>query len=159
MVELRIEDSARQYIEQMVMAHRTIWKNPRIEEWAYCCPEELVLKEGREFDVSDAIVTPGTPKQCFWNARRKASLHGWTYCEGFAHSGILVVMHGWCLDKKGRLREVTWKTAGLSYFGIELRLDEVPVESPYLDDWKNGYPQLKTKRGVPDAARVCDVPA
>jgi hypothetical protein len=101
-------------------------------------------------------VAPGKKKQCFWNARRAAKRNGWTYYEGYAVS-IIPMLHGWCVDQEGRVREVTWDELGAAYFGVWVPIEWPSPKAPYLDDWQAGWPAFKTRR--PDATRLLEVSA
>lgn len=112
----------------------------------YRCVEDFVLERGRPMSTEHIIVTPGMPKQCFWNARRAAKRYGWSYCEGYARTLGLTMLHAWCLDDHNRIHEVTWQSAGDAYFGLVVLLADLHPDAPYLDDWKRGYPALKLPR-------------
>lgn len=118
---------------------------PKPPGFAYTCIEDFLLDRGRDLDPSTAIVTPGTPKQCYWNARRAANRKGWTYYEGYAIS-IIPMLHAWCLDEQGRLRELTWREVGDAYFGVPIPLSELDPKAPYLDNWMGGFPALRLPR-------------
>lgn len=74
--------------------------------------ESLVLAEGREWVVDRALrrtARLGLIGLCFMNAIHAAeSDPNLTYCEGWA-SYHIPVHHAWCVDRIGRVVEVTWR--------------------------------------------------
>jgi hypothetical protein len=72
--------------------------------------------------------TPGRPNACFANAMTCALQHeDLRYVEGYAilWSVGLYVHHGWCVDRAGRVVDVTWPRLGGAYFGIPFRREYV----------------------------------
>lgn len=134
----------REYLDMMVTMHGKM-KAGRPQGFNYSCIEDFVLDRGREYDLAGAVVTPGTPHNCFWNARAAARKNRWAYVEGFSGT-IIPVLHGWCVDRDGRVHEVTWDTLGFGYYGVEIPLKDTRLDSCYLDDWKRRWPALRLPR-------------
>lgn len=97
--------------------------------WAHSCFEAMLLAVGRLWrpQAFPPIDTRWRePKACFRNAIHLAMEAGLAYCEGYAHSGIIVTPHAWCLDAKGRVVDPTWagetimgqRRSGDAYLGI-----------------------------------------
>lgn len=135
-------DGMREYLEAEVAMHRTMQKPAG---FVYLGAADYVLQHGRELDLANAIVRPGTPKHCFWNAREAARKFGWQYWEGYALS-IIPMLHAWCVDQAGRVVEVTWKQLGESYYGVDVPLKWLNPKAPYLDDWMAGWPAFQKRR-------------
>lgn len=77
-----------------------------------------VLTHGRTF--SEIIEPPwrGQMKQCFNNAFTLADQRpDLRYCEGYAYSTLIPVLHAWCIDAEDRVLDPTW-TDGAEYHGI-----------------------------------------
>lgn len=111
----------------------------------YVCVEDFVRNRGQAFSLDGAICRSGEQGRCFWNARRAARRNNWQYVEGYAVS-VIPMLHAWCIDQRGRVREVTWDQLGAEYFGVVIPLDQCPIDASYLDDWKRGYPALRLPR-------------
>jgi hypothetical protein len=67
-------------------------------------------------------------KKCFYNAqdtvlRDRAKF----YCEGYAtsSSGFGIIHHGWVSNDGEHAIEMTWRTPGEAYFGIEYTAQQV----------------------------------
>lgn len=102
--------------------------------------ERFVLEHGRPFQRTR--YASGLPRrltrisECFNNARL-ALLHAedlfddgeqYTYAEGFAASGRLVVHHGWLVDTAGIVVDPTWQRKQAVrpvYYGVSFRSDYV----------------------------------
>ena len=100
--------------------------------WRFHSIEAFVLAMGHECTPSPLPrgVGRGRFKECFSDAHRLAMRkpERYVYCEGFAHSGILPVLHAWCLDLKrgGVVVDRTWyDNRGQEYFGVPFNLDYV----------------------------------
>jgi hypothetical protein len=82
-----------------------------------------VLDEGRFYPAPAMARRKGIRKMankgCYANAFRRASEQGWTYCEGYAHHGGVVIAHAWCIAE-GEIIETTWKITGGGYLGIAI---------------------------------------
>lgn len=112
------------YLHQLEDIHRRIG-NSRSREW-------FVLKYGRHWDEhSTARVRPMKVGACYLNAYRMATMYPkkYTYVEGFAHAGILPVLHAWVVDNSGRVVDPTWHPdngfnleGGSDYYGIPIKM-------------------------------------
>ena len=127
-----------------------------------CSPMEFVLKYGWWYEscpVPEGIER-GTEQECFKNsqllAHDRAAL---TYCEGFAlaHSGSLILIHGWVTDGGGKAIDVTWPQAGVAYAGVPFKKSFVrrmclknEAFISVIDDWQNGFPLLNALGDDPD---------
>lgn len=105
---------------------------------AYSSTEDMVLKEGRNFNPAPKPdnIKQGEPKQCYKNASDLALKDSnLTYVEGYAlmSSDIdLPIAHAWVVDSEGNVIDNTWKDEGRSYLGIPLKtkfLTEQLIES------------------------------
>jgi len=99
--------------------------------WKFHSLEAFVLGVGSEhiFAPLPKSVRKGRFKECFADAHKLATRtpERYVYCEGYATSGIIPVLHGWCLDlKRNVVVDRTWHdNRGQGYFGVSLRLDFV----------------------------------
>lgn len=116
-----VEQFLRGMVQLMDMGNR---KPP--EGLKYRCMEEYVLAQGRHMGSRhpDSDQVPqGVMKECFKNCYELMHLN-LTYCEGWATTGILPVLHAWLLDPDGRVIDPTWEV-GLEYFGVEFPAEYV----------------------------------
>lgn len=102
----------------------------KLTGWKYTSVEAFVLARGVPFVPAPLPkgVGKGTFKQCFSDAHKLASRnHRYIYCEGYAHAGILPVLHAWCFDtKRGVVVDKTWyDNRGQEYLGVPFNLDYV----------------------------------
>ena len=83
-------------------------------------PADFLLQHGKYFEIGKLPedIQLGEMKACFYNAATTAIIHGLRYVEGYT-AAIIPVHHAWCIDKDNKVIEVTWKTPGSAYFGIE----------------------------------------
>ncbi len=138
---------------------------------------DFVLDRGEFFDAQ----TPLTPeeekivraakksrkfqmKQCFYNSQKlllEDSSGQLKYAEGWAHSGIIPVHHGW-VHINGKVVDVTWTNResrliappeGFTYFGVSFdsklvieRMLSSGVACSVIDDYENNWPVLKWPR-------------
>lgn len=87
--------------------------------WFYKGPADLLIREGRWYNDGRAKRwSHSIPHGCFRNAALFAMEHRLPYVEGYA-TCIIPVHHAWCLDHDGRILEVSWKTLGTDYFGVQ----------------------------------------
>ncbi|OGC89255.1 MAG: hypothetical protein A2W25_04305 [candidate division Zixibacteria bacterium RBG_16_53_22] len=119
--------------------------------WVYGCPEEFVLKNGRQW--TPAPLPPDIPrmtvKECFRNAAMLALEHPeLTYVEGYALS-IISTHHAWCVDKEGRVVDPTWPEVGTEYYGVPFDkawlFRELHKMEYYglIDDYRRNFPLLR----------------
>jgi len=86
---------------------------------------EFVVREGRPFATQS--YPPGCPRKeqglCHWESLRMAVGGDLIYVEGFALTfrAKIAVLHGWCIDRQGRVIDCTWQERGIAYFGIPFR--------------------------------------
>ena len=113
--------------------------------------EGFVLKHGQKFDPRPLPkgTKRGPIQQCFRNCANAAMDDPTlTYCEGYA-IGVIPVLHAWCVDKDGKILELTWKKPGTEYFGIPFQtsfLKRQLCRSGYfglIDAWKSNWPLLR----------------
>lgn len=88
-------------------------------------PADFLLQHGTFYEprVLPKRYRRGPIKACFYNSAMYALNNmskGVRYVEGYAAS-IIPVHHAWCIDKDGKLLELTWDTPGTAYFGIEFK--------------------------------------
>lgn len=128
-VEVRIKGRTATSVKEF-LTHYTAMARGIAHPWqeinGYCCMEEFVLKNGREFTYQPRPkgVKLGTPQECYKNAARLAMRNELlTYVEGYAF-GVFPVMHAWCVNKDGIVIENTWEE-GEGYFGV-------PIKTKYL---------------------------
>ncbi len=93
------------YLQTMVQ-FRTMLNAP--EGLKYCCPEDLVLKLGRQPSVKLKSPTRGKPKNCFVNAFNLATDLGFKgyYTEGFFQS-VIPIQHAWVTLADGSIYDPT----------------------------------------------------
>lgn len=105
--------------------------NVQTNKLKYTSSEDMVLKEGRNFNPSPkpADVKQGAIKGCYENASLLAlGNSNYTYVEGYAlmsHNIDLPIAHAWVVDKGGNVIDNTWPDMGRAYMGI-------PLTSPFL---------------------------
>jgi hypothetical protein len=53
----------------------------------------------------------GRVRECFKNAFHVVMMHpaDLTYCEGYAHSGLIACHHAWAVTEDGRVVDPTWR--------------------------------------------------
>lgn len=96
------------------------------------------------------------PKLCFMNAFMLVSEFPGelAYAEGFATHQTACsfpVLHGWAVDRAGRVVDPTWRDGGFEYYGVEFDLGyatkilargrKAGVAS-VIDNFKDGWPLL-----------------
>lgn len=119
------------------------------EDWYYRGPADLLLREGKWYNDGRAKKWRyAMPKACFRNAALFAFAHRLPYVEGYA-TAIIPVHHAWCLDHDGRILEVTWKTLGADYFGVQAQT-VVQKWTPYLSCCDNKGKQRMTEDELRD---------
>jgi len=109
----------------------------RLADFKYKGPQDLVLREGREFMHNTGTKLPkgirwGKQKQCFKNAFELASRHpGLTYVEGYGHR-IIAAHHAWVIDEAGNVIDNTWRPNKdrpewneIAYLGIPMNMEFV----------------------------------
>lgn len=106
-------------LQQLEMIRDCHKHNGVPDDWYYRGPADLLLREGKWYNDGRARKWQyAMPKACFRNAAMFAILHRLPYVEGYA-THMIPVHHAWCLDHDGRVIEVTWKTFGSDYFGVQ----------------------------------------
>ena len=142
--------SMKGYLKQMIKLKRKAYgKNMLKRIGNYYCLEDFVLKNGQLFEskMLPKKVKRGPMKECFKNAALLSMETSYYYVEGFAF-GIIPVIHGWCVNKKGRVIDPTWED-GKEYYGIIIKRDYLfkyllkYKRYGLLENWENGYPLLK----------------
>src|ERR1700735_3781201 len=63
----------------------------------------------------------GERRMSFGNAIAPGMKFGWRSVGGIAFAQI-PLHHAWNLDRKGRLIDITWRTTGKAYYGVEFSL-------------------------------------
>ena len=125
-------------------------------------PMEFVLQHGWWYEPCEVPegIEQGTEQECHKNAQLLANDRDLlTYCEGFAlaHSGSLMVIHGWATDGTGRAIDITWPQPGIAYAGVPFKKSLIrrtclknSAFISVIDDWQNGYPLLNVLGDNPD---------
>jgi len=146
------------YLEAMVKI-RARCGNKNNSELVYTCPEAFVLKHGIKYELLLGKCERGQMKECYSNATKLAiSDSNLTYVEGFA-SGIIPVMHAWCINEEGQVLDPTWPD-GTEYFGVPFQTDylcKTIDEREYyglLDNYQMNYPLLTGKHSIKEAIRA-----
>jgi len=70
----------------------------------------------------------GPKGMCFMNAYHLVcSKPELSYVEGFAMTEVvpIAIRHAWAVDKQNQVYDNTWKTVGVAYFGIVMKLNQV----------------------------------
>lgn len=112
-------------LQQLEMIRDCHIHNGIPKDWYYRGPADLLLREGRWYNDGRAKKWPASlPGACFRNAAMFAIMHRLPYVEGYA-TAIIPTHHAWCLDHDGRVIEITWKTLGTDYFGVQFKPDWV----------------------------------
>jgi hypothetical protein len=133
------------YLEMLQTVQAT---HKRPDGWHYHGPADLVLQHGKLYERKPYPKTwqKGQPKECYQNAFLLAIEKSLIYCEGWATTGIIPVIHAWCLDVDGKIVDPTWD--GQTYFGIPFKMEWLLVflqKQKYyglLDNWQNGFPLM-----------------
>ena len=89
----------------------------------------------------------GTVRECFGNAYRAANVDpSLTYVQGFVRGHAdLIYPHAWCVDRRGRLIELTWDcaaaTGGERYFGVRFTRRQLAILIVQYGnlDWYEGF--------------------
>lgn len=119
---------------------------PKPSRFVYDGPEDFLLKHGRWFDPRPrpTWMKLGAPKCCYANSILAVAADSrLTYVEGYAWK-IIPVLHGWVIDRKGRLCEVTWTEPGIAYLGVEFSVGRADNASwdgdaSVLTDSRSGF--------------------
>jgi len=141
-------DTVLDYLEGMVKFRKeNITQPPKLK---YICTEDFVLQNGRPFEFRPLPkhIAPMEMKECYRNSfQTLIDNHDLTYCEGFATSGILPVLHAFLVDMEGYVVDPTW-TDGIDYYGVpfkrEFVISQTIKQETYglIDNWSMGYPLL-----------------
>ncbi len=119
-------------------------------DWPYCCAEDFVLQEGREFEATPLPedIQRGEMRRCFQNAHCLAlSNVELSYTEGFAFQVAYPMLHAWCVTDDGKVVDPTWSD-GQGYFGVpfdqKFACEFVHQQGRYglIDVWELGFPLL-----------------
>lgn len=123
----------KKYLEQMSQmmdsCHRA--NKATLNGWRHTSIEAFVLARGVPFIPAPLPkgVAKGRFKECFSDAHKLASRKPdrYIYCEGYAHSGLIPVLHAWCFDtSRGVVVDRTWHdNRGQEYFGVPFNIDYV----------------------------------
>jgi hypothetical protein len=103
----------------------------QLDGWRHRSIEAFVLAHGVPFIPAPLPkgVRKGTFKECFSDAYKLASRKPdrYIYCEGYAHSGLIPVLHAWTFDmQRGVVVDKTWHdNRGQEYFGVPFSIDYV----------------------------------
>lgn len=94
----------------------------------FCLPMAMHLKKfGRFFreHQQDHAEDPDSwiERECFRNACLRSFDGCYIYVEGFAAPDFLdtPIHHAWCVDKAGKILDLTWKKPGAAYFGTPFK--------------------------------------
>jgi hypothetical protein len=122
---------------------------------------DFILKHGRKFSTGPrSFPRWGKLKECFKNALEAATLHGFVYCEGYA-SGVIPVLHAWCVDPKtGLVVDPTWEN-GTEYFGVPFQhsyvldfVDRHQVYDSLIENYRDKWPLIV---GTADLSQVLNL--
>lgn len=139
------QQSTLQLLEQIREVHT---RNSPPDGWFYKGPADLLLKEGRWYNDGRAKKWPHSiPHGCFRNAALFALEHRLSYVEGYA-TYIIPVHHAWCVDHDGRILEVSWKTLGSDYFGVQFDPNLVTRGSVLFHERNQRIYRRKLEKGV-----------
>lgn len=143
------------YLSQWVFARKNLKGFPKASG-KYCCLEEFVLAQGREWTYAPKpkSVPWGKIKCCYENALKLVmDRPALIYCEGYA-SKIFPVLHAWCVDLSGTVIDNTWREDNQyppCYFGIAfkrsylMRSIEKNKYHGLIDNWWGRWPLLREK--------------
>jgi hypothetical protein len=154
-MSIEIQNEVEQFLRSIVMYYEQAnRKYPT--DFQYRCIEDFVLKNGRHMGrrcIGSNQYPQGEMKQCYRNAFNLLELDPYLiYCEGYATTGLLPVLHAWCIDPKGNIIDNTWNE-GICYFGVPFNkiyvLKAVTQQGKYgvIDNWKNSWPLLRGEKG------------
>ena len=125
--------TVKRYLEQMreLMANVNKANKVALHGWRHKSIEDFLLSHGVPFIPAPLPKGVGKRrfKECFSDAYRLVSRkpERYIYCEGYATSGIIPVLHAWCFDTKtGVVVDRTWyDNRGQEYFGVPFNIDYV----------------------------------
>lgn len=121
----------------------------------YSCFEEFVYRNGQPFktQISPKSLKRGRMKECYRNALMlMLDNPSYLYVEGYA-TGIIPVMHAWCIDKKGNVIDPTWAD-GKEYFGVIFKrsyaLEQALKDGKVglIDNWQAEWPLLRLEPSI-----------
>jgi len=118
--------------------------------------EKFVLENGRYFKPAPLPrgIPHGDVHNCFENAFLLAVKNKtkFLYCEGYATTGLLPVLHSWVIDTNGNVIDNTWAPDGsnekMEYFGIAFDWDYITKQFKtmkhfgLINDEKRKWPLL-----------------
>src|SRR3954469_15460930 len=114
---LQSGDGSRYAVQRYLKVRREFWSTRKPPEWIYDGPEDFILTHGRYWQGASC---PDEYRQhcgplmhCFFNAMSAAIEHPeLTYVEGVYSVAGLPKPHGWCVDTRGRIVELTFNPEG-----------------------------------------------
>lgn len=118
---LKPGEGAKFAIERHLTGRRQFWLQRKPSEWIYAGPEDFILTHGRYFQGAacpdEYREHCGPMQRCYVNAMRAALAHPeLTYFEGLYDVGGGPVSHAWCVDRQGRIVELTFHPDGTDQY-------------------------------------------
>jgi len=146
-------------VEDFLIA-QTMLQNATMKDNKNLSIEAFVLKNGRYFKPAPLPkgIPHGDVNNCFKNAFVLAVKNKtrYLYCEGFASSGLIPLIHAWVVDRKGRVIDPTWCPDGtnnkMEYYGIPFDWDYVTRQFKdmkhfgFINDTKRKWSLLREEK-------------
>ena len=141
----------KQYLKQEIEFIKTMHRN---KIGGYLSVSEFIYKNGQSFKPGPLPkkVRRGPMKQCFRNAALLSMETSYYYAEGYTLS-IIPTIHAWCVSRKGKVVDPTWKD-GKEYYGIVIKKSYLYKyllkykRYGLLENWEKGYPLLKLDKKI-----------